>query len=55
MIVSHQWLQEYVEIGVDHDELVDRLTMSGLNHEETVEIGGDQAIDLEVTSNRADA
>ena len=54
MIVSHQWLQEYVEIGVDHDELVDRLTMSGLNHEETVEIGGDQAIDLEVTSNRAD-
>ena len=54
MIVSHQWLQEYVEIDVDHDELVDRLTMSGLNHEETVEIGGDQAIDLEVTSNRAD-
>ena len=54
MIVSHEWLQEYVEINVDHDDLVDRLTMSGLNHEETVQIGDDQAIDLEVTSNRAD-
>lgn len=37
-----------------HDELVDRLTMSGLNHEGTEEVGGDQAIDLEVTSNRPD-
>lgn len=54
MIVSHNWLKEYVEIPVDHDELVDRLTMSGLNHEGTELVDGDQAIDLEVTSNRAD-
>ena len=37
-----------------HDDLVDRLTMSGLNHEGTEEVEKDQAIDLEVTSNRVD-
>jgi len=31
-----------------------RLMMSGLNHEGTEEIGGDLAVDLEVTSNRPD-
>ena len=28
--------------------------MAGLNHEGTAEVGGDLAIDLEVTSNRPD-
>jgi phenylalanyl-tRNA synthetase beta chain len=54
MIVSLEWLKKYVDINVGHDELVDKLTMSGLNHEGTESVGGDQAIDLEVTSNRAD-
>ena len=54
MIVSWDWLKEYVELGMSHDDLVDRLTMSGLNHEGTQPMGSDQAIDLEVTSNRAD-
>lgn len=54
MIVSWNWLTEYVDLGMAHDELVERLTMSGLNHEGTENVGGDQAIDLEVTSNRAD-
>ena len=54
MIVSNNWLKDYVDCNADHDELVDRLTMSGLNHEGTEQIGEDQAIDLEVTSNRAD-
>lgn len=54
MIVSHNWLKDYVDFSADHDELVDRLTMSGLNHEGTELIGDDQAIDLEVTSNRVD-
>ena len=39
---------------MSHDDLVDRLTMSGLNHEGTEAVGKDQAIDLEVTSNRCD-
>ena len=54
MIVSWNWLAQYVDLGMPHDDLVDRLTMSGLNHEGTEFVGDDQAIDLEVTSNRAD-
>lgn len=54
MIVSWNWLTDYVNLTMPHDELVDRLTMSGLNHEETRAVGKDQAIDLEVTSNRSD-
>ena len=54
MIVSWDWLSQYVDLKMSHDELVDRLTMSGLNHEGTEDSGGDRAIDLEVTSNRPD-
>ena len=54
MIVSWQWLAEYVDLKMTHDELVDKLTMSGLNYEGTEQKGDDQAIDLEVTSNRPD-
>ncbi|MFK7767336.1 MAG: phenylalanine--tRNA ligase subunit beta [Mariniblastus sp.] len=54
MIVSWNWLKEYVDLNMSHDDLVDRLTMSGLNHESTELFDGDKAIDLEVTSNRAD-
>ena len=54
MIVSWEWLTQYVELKMSHDDLVDRLTMSGLNHEGTEPAGDDQAIDLEVTSNRPD-
>ena len=54
MIVSWNWLAEYVDLNMPCDELIDRLTMSGLNHEGTEPFGDDQAIDLEVTSNRPD-
>ena len=54
MIVSQKWLADYVDLSMSHDELADRLTMSGLNHEGTQSVGNDAAIDLEVTSNRAD-
>lgn len=54
MIVSWEWLSQYVDLNMSHDALVDRLTMSGLNHEGTEDFEGDQAIDLEVTSNRPD-
>ncbi|QEG21272.1 phenylalanine--tRNA ligase subunit beta [Mariniblastus fucicola] len=54
MIVSWEWLSQYVDLKMSHDELVDRLTMSGLNHEGTEDVDGDKAIDLEVTSNRPD-
>lgn len=54
MIVSWNWLKQYVPLDMPLEELQQRLTMAGLNHEQTRELGGDLAIDLEVTSNRPD-
>lgn len=54
MIVSWNWLKEYVLLDMPVAELERRLMMAGLNHESTAEVGGDLAIDLEVTSNRPD-
>ena len=54
MLVSLQWLAKYVDLPMTHDELAQRLSLSGLNHEGTDEINGDIVIDLEVTSNRGD-
>jgi len=54
MIVSWNWLKQYVALDMPLEELERRLMFSGLNHEATKEAGGDFAIDLEVTSNRPD-
>ena len=54
MIVSWDWLKQYVKLDMTPAELAERLMMAGLNHEETHAIGDDLAIDLEVTSNRPD-
>jgi len=55
MIVSWNWLKEYVDLTMSVDELTERLTLSGLNLEGVEKIGDDDvAIDLEVTSNRPD-
>lgn len=54
MLVSLKWLAKYVELSMSHEELAQRLSLSGLNHEETVTIDDEIVIDLEVTSNRGD-
>jgi phenylalanyl-tRNA synthetase beta chain len=54
MIVSWNWLTQYLDLRMSADALAERLALTGLNHESTEEVGGDLAIDLEVTSNRAD-
>ncbi len=54
MLVSWDWLRQYVTLDVSVEELTERLTMSGLNLEEFHAVGGDTCIDLEVTSNRPD-
>lgn len=54
MIVSWDWLKQYVTLDMSDAELAHRLMMAGLNHESTSEVEGDLAIDLEVTSNRPD-
>ena len=54
MIVSWNWLTHYVRLDMPVEVLTERLALTGLNHESTAEVGGDLAIDLEVTSNRPD-
>ena len=54
MLVSWNWLKQYVALDMDREELENRLAMSGLNHEGTESVFDDLAIDLEVTSNRPD-
>jgi phenylalanyl-tRNA synthetase beta chain len=54
MIVSWNWLKDFVPLDVPADEVVARLMMAGLNHEGTTPVADDLAIDLEITSNRPD-
>ncbi|MBC8354775.1 MAG: phenylalanine--tRNA ligase subunit beta [Planctomycetes bacterium] len=54
MIVSWNWLKDYVALDVEPAEVERRLMMAGLNHEGSESVGDDLAIDLEVTSNRPD-
>ncbi|MEM8865654.1 MAG: phenylalanine--tRNA ligase subunit beta [Planctomycetota bacterium] len=56
MIVSWNWLSDYVDLSMPLEELTERLTLTGLNLEgiETIAAPKDWAIDLEVTSNRPD-
>ena len=54
MLVSWNWLKQYVPLDMPLEEFERRLMMAGLNHEGTAEVAGDLAIDLEVTSNRPD-
>jgi len=54
MIVSWNWLTQYVRLDMPVEILTERLALTGLNHESTEDVGGDLAIDLEVTSNRPD-
>ncbi len=54
MIVSWNWLTDFLKLDMPVEALTERLALSGLNLEAISEVGGDLAIDLEVTSNRAD-
>ena len=54
MLVSLRWLAKYVSLPDDLDALADRLSLSGLNHEDTFKADADTVFDLEVTSNRGD-
>jgi len=54
MIVSWNWLTDYLRLDMSVEALTERLALSGLNLESIADAGGDIAIDLEVTSNRPD-
>ncbi len=54
MIVSWNWLTDYLRLDMAVEVLTERLALTGLNLESIEDVGGDIAIDLEVTSNRPD-
>ncbi len=54
MLVSWEWLSQYVKINIAVEDMVGKWAMSGLNHESTSYVNGDPVCDLEVTSNRGD-
>jgi phenylalanyl-tRNA synthetase beta chain len=54
MLVSWDWLKQYVQLDMTPAAAAERLMMAGLNHEDTHQVGNDLAINLEVTSNRPD-
>lgn len=54
MIVSWNWLREYVKLETSAEKLADRLMMAGFNLESVTKVDSDIAIDLEITSNRPD-
>ncbi|HEX5447505.1 MAG TPA: phenylalanine--tRNA ligase subunit beta, partial [Pirellulales bacterium] len=54
MLVSWDWLSQYVRLDMTPAEVAQRLMMAGLNHEDTHKVGDDLAINLEITSNRPD-
>ena len=54
MLVSWEWLSDYVDIAIGHEEMATRWALTGLNHESTEIIDGVPVIDLEITSNRGD-
>jgi len=54
MLISLNWLADYVQIQAPPEALVEKLLMAGLNHESTTAVGADTAVEIEVTSNRPD-
>ncbi len=54
MIVSLQWLKEYVHISCSARELAHKLTMSGIAVERVETLTGDFTLELDLTPNRGD-
>src|SRR5262249_46573646 len=54
MIVSWNWLSQYVRLDMPVEVLAERLALAGVEHQAAPAGGGGLASDLEVTSNRPD-
>ena len=55
MKISYQWLQEWVAVELSPRALATTLTMAGLAVDGIEPHGGDQVLELDLTSNRPDA
>jgi len=54
MLISYEWLREYVETRLSPGELREKLTMVGLAIDAVEEHNSDSVLDVEVPSNRPD-
>ena len=54
MLISYEWLKDYVDTRLSPQELRDRLTMVGLAIDAVEEHNSDAVLDVEVPSNRPD-
>ena len=54
MLVSFDWLKQYVAVDLSAEELAHRLMFVGLNDDGVTRVGDDFCLNLEVTSNRPD-
>ncbi|MBI1248893.1 phenylalanine--tRNA ligase subunit beta [bacterium] len=54
MLVSWDWLKDYLDLDISEAEVCDRLTLAGLNFDGAATVDNDRCLDLEVTSNRPD-
>ncbi len=54
MLISYNWLKDYIDIKTLPEKLGDLLTMAGLTVASIHKKGGDSIIEIEVTSNRPD-
>ena len=54
MKISLDWLSDYVETGLDAEQIAEILSDLGFPCEGTEQIGDDTVLDIEITSNRGD-
>ncbi|UCC21713.1 MAG: phenylalanine--tRNA ligase subunit beta, partial [Planctomycetota bacterium] len=54
MKILLSWLNDYIETGLSAEQIAGILSNLGLSCESIQQLGGDAAIDLEITSNRGD-
>ncbi|MDH3494903.1 MAG: phenylalanine--tRNA ligase subunit beta, partial [Acidobacteriota bacterium] len=54
MLISYNWLNEMVPVGLGAYELAEKLTLIGLEIDGVHERDGDVIFDIEITSNRGD-
>src|SRR6185369_2329673 len=54
MLISYDWLKDFVDVELTAVELRERLTMVGLAIDAVEEHGDDAVLDVEVPSNRPD-
>src|ERR1700679_2736417 len=54
MKLSLNWLKDHIDANLSTEDLIDRLTMAGLEVESIDYIGKDIVLEIEITPNRPD-